>query len=189
MSIHFVKSNDIDGQVIDQQLTVNKISYSGTEVMVRTIDSKGNLISTSKQDKFNRIQQKVFDANNNPTKVKNAETKDDNGQKVFENAHVERTESDIQSSNFVYTSPTGHTESSSIKDNAKSINSGSEFMTGESSKKPIDEIQFEGNNAAIMKKEYTPLLSQSTKAKENKLNVPKKGMTGLRLINYDIKKK
>ena len=26
-------------------------------------------------------------------------------------------------------------------------------------------------------------------SKENKLNVPKKGMTGLRLTNYDIKKK
>jgi RHS repeat-associated protein len=193
MSIYCVKSTKIDGQIIDQQLTINKVSYAGSEIIVRNVDSKGNLISVSKQDKFNRIQQKLVDEKGKKSKIRNEDNTahlkaDDSGNKVIEDAYVETSESDLTSTSFVYTSPAGNTELSSIKDNAKAINTGSEYMSGESKKKQIDEIQFEGSKSSVMKKNYSPHLSKETKSKENTAGVPKNGMTGLRLTNYDLKK-
>lgn len=93
------------------------------------------------------------------------------------------------SSNFVFVRPNGNPEGLSLKEISETINSGQQIMDGDTKSKPIDEIQYEGTKSNILKKAVSPTLTQESKNKENKANVSKNGMTGVRLINYDVKKK
>ena len=194
--IRIHSATNSEGQAMDQHLVLNGVDYSGSEILVKDVTLNGETIGKPKtMTKFNRIQQKVFNDNGSTIKPivredNTAVARDDNGEHTVEGAtKVDRQEADIMSTEFVFVRPSGVSTPLALKEITEKLNSGEQIMNGDTKPKLIDEIQYEGVKSKVLKTQVSPTLNEAAKSKENKANVPKKGMTQVKLRNYDIQKK